>query len=68
MTLSSQPNEAEQEAMLWQARLSSDLITEQQKKEFQSWLAQREGNRLAWQEVNAFWQGLDSLSEADINA
>ncbi|WP_225615793.1 FecR family protein [Methylomonas albis] len=62
----SELHQAEQEALLWQARLSSDLITHNQRAEFQQWLTKSPENRAAWQDVNAFWTGLDSLTPADI--
>ncbi|MDI1276557.1 FecR family protein [Methylobacter sp.] len=54
------------QAAYWQAQLSSDLVTEQHLREFELWLDDRPENKIAWQEVNAFWAGLDSLTEADI--
>jgi transmembrane sensor len=54
------------QAAYWQAQLSSDLVTEQHRREFERWLNERPENQIAWQEVNAFWAGLDSLTEADI--
>jgi transmembrane sensor len=62
----SELHQAEQEALLWQARLSSDLITHNQRAEFQQWLTKSPENRAAWHDVNAFWTGLDSLTPADI--
>jgi ferric-dicitrate binding protein FerR (iron transport regulator) len=44
------------QAAYWQARLSSDLVTEQHRREFEVWLDERPENKLAWQ-VNAFWAG-----------
>jgi transmembrane sensor len=58
---------ATQAAYYWQAQLSSDLVTEQHRREFESWLDERPENQIAWQEVNAFWTGLDDLTEADIS-
>lgn len=54
------------QAAYWQAQLSSDLVTEQHRREFELWLDERPENKIAWQEVNAFWAGLDCLTEADI--
>lgn len=55
------------QAAYWQAQLSSDLVTEQHLREFELWLNERPENKIAWQEVNAFWAGLDCLTEADIS-
>lgn len=60
-------NDAHTQAAVWQAKLSSDLLTTQQQEEFASWLTQSEENRRAWQELNAFWEQLDSLSAEDIS-
>jgi len=54
------------QATYWQAQLSSDMVTEQHRREFELWLDERPENKMAWREVNAFWAGLDSLTEADI--
>lgn len=59
-------HQAEQQAILWQARLSSDLISDSQRAEFQQWLAESPENRAAWQDINAFWTGLDKLAPADL--
>lgn len=59
-------NDAISEAAMWQAQLSSDLVTDQQHYEFAQWLDQNQKNKIAWKEVNSFWNGLDGLSEADI--
>ena len=67
MIESNQQDKTATQAAYWQARLSSDLVTEQHRREFEVWLAERPENKLAWQEVNAFWAGLDSLTEADIS-
>lgn len=67
MTLSQQAHEAAKQAAVWRARLSSDLITETGKREFKRWLAARPENRKAWREINAFWLGLDAVSEAEIS-
>lgn len=66
MAESNRLNVTTQQAAYWQARLSSDLATEQQRREFESWLNERPENKAAWQEINAFWIGLDGLTEADI--
>ncbi len=67
MIESHQQDETATQAAYWQAQLSSDLVTEQHRREFEIWLDQRPENKIAWQEVNAFWAGLDSLTEADIS-
>jgi len=59
-------NDVNAQAALWQAKLSSDLLTAEQEQAFSDWLAQSDEHAKAWQEVNAFWQQLDTLSEADI--
>ncbi|WP_445372145.1 FecR family protein [Methylomonas sp. HW2-6] len=56
---------AEQQAMEWQARLSSDLADAAVHQAFQAWLAQASENRQAWRDVNDFWRGLDQLPLAD---
>jgi transmembrane sensor len=67
MSESNQQDKTAMQAAYWQAQLSSDLVTEQHRREFEAWLDERPENKLAWQEVNAFWAGLDSLTEADIS-
>jgi transmembrane sensor len=64
---SNQQDKTATQAAYWQAQLSSDLVTEQHRREFELWLDERPENKIAWQEVNAFWAGLDSLTEADIS-
>jgi len=66
MSESNQQSKTATQAAYWQAQLSSDRVTEQHRREFELWLNERLENRMAWQEVNAFWAGLDSLTEADI--
>lgn len=66
MPESNRQNKTAMQAAYWQAQLSSDLVTEQQRREFEVWLNERPENKRAWQEINAFWLGLDSLTEADI--
>lgn len=61
-----QQNQPEQQAMLWQARLSSDLIDAQQLREFDVWLAATQENRQAWEAINRFWVGLDNVTLDDI--
>ena len=60
--------QAEQQAIYWQARLSSDLIGDQQRREFEDWLAECSENAKAWREINDFWTGLDHLTLANIGA
>ncbi|OQK17913.1 hypothetical protein AU255_08645 [Methyloprofundus sedimenti] len=66
MKQSIQENDVNAQAALWQAKLSSDLLTAEQQQEFEDWLGQSKAHSQAWQEVHAFWQQLDTLSEADI--
>ncbi len=66
MIESKQQDKTSTQAAHWQAQLSSDLVTEQRRREFEIWLNERPENKIAWQEINAFWAGLDSLTEADI--
>lgn len=53
--------------MEWQARLSSDLIDDNQRREFEEWLAASPEHAAAWRAVNDFWTGLDAVSFEDIN-
>jgi transmembrane sensor len=62
-----QQTSAEQQAIWWQARLSSDLLDDRQRREFQAWLAESPEHADAWQAINSFWTGLDSLTLADIS-
>jgi transmembrane sensor len=65
-----EPNQQDKtatQAAYWQAQLSSDLVTAQHRREFERWLNERPEHKIAWQEVNAFWAGLDYLTEADIS-
>ncbi len=66
MIESNQQDTTATQATYWQAQLSSDLVTKQHRREFELWLEERPENKIAWQEVNAFWAGLDGLTEADI--
>jgi len=59
-------NDVNAQAAWWQAKLSSDLLTAEQQQEFEDWLAQSDAHVQAWQEVNSFWQQLDTLNEADM--
>lgn len=59
-------HQAEQQAMQWQARLSSDLLVENQRRAFEDWLAERPENAMAWRSVNDFWIGLDALTLDDV--
>jgi transmembrane sensor len=63
-----QPNLAqiEQQAMLWQARLSSDLCPEADRIEFQQWLQQSPAHQKAWQDINQFWSSLDTINLDDL--
>jgi len=61
-------HQAEQQAILWQAKLSSDLLSDRKRREFEDWLAECPENAVAWQAVNSFWTGLDGLTLADIGA
>ena len=67
MAESNRQNNTATQAAYWQAQLSSDLATEQHRREFELWLNERPEHKIAWHEVNAFWAGLDSLTEADIS-
>ena len=67
MIESNQQDTTATQAAYWQAQLSSDLVTEQRRREFELWLDERPENKIVWQEVNAFWAGLDYLTEADIS-
>ena len=60
-------NDTDTQAAFWQATLNSDLLTMQQYREFELWLAESEENRNAWKALDTFWNELDGLSEADIN-
>jgi transmembrane sensor len=66
MIESKQQDKTATQAAYWQAQLSSDLVTEQHRREFEIWLDERPENKIAWQEVNVFWAGLNCLTEADI--
>ncbi|MCQ8130846.1 FecR family protein [Methylomonas rivi] len=62
-----QPHSAEQQAMQWQAILSSDLLSDSQRRAFEIWLAENQEHAAAWQSINTFWTGLDELTLADIS-
>jgi transmembrane sensor len=66
MPESNQPNITATQAAYWRAQLSSDLVTDQHRREFEIWLSERPENKAAWLEINAFWSGLDNLTEADV--
>lgn len=63
-----QPNFAqlEQQAMLWQARLSSDMCPEADRIEFAQWLQQSPAHQKAWQDINQFWNSLDTINPDDL--
>jgi transmembrane sensor len=67
MPESNRQNTTATQAAYWQAQLSSDLVTEQHRRDFEIWLAERPENKIAWLEINTFWAGLDSLTEADMS-
>ncbi|MEQ1635531.1 MAG: FecR family protein [Methylococcales bacterium] len=62
----SMQEQAAMQAAYWRAQLSSDLLTQQQQREFEIWLADRPENQQAWLEIERFWSALDSLTEADV--
>jgi transmembrane sensor len=62
-----QQTSAEQQAIWWQARLSSDLLGDRQRREFDAWLAECPEHADAWQAISSFWTGLDSLTLEDIS-
>jgi transmembrane sensor len=66
MPESNQPNITATQAAYWRAQLSSDLVTDQHRREFEIWLNERPENKAAWLEINAFWTGLDKLTVADV--
>lgn len=51
----------EQQAALWRAKLSSDQVTAQHRREFAVWLATSAEHKVAWDKVDHFWQALDQL-------
>lgn len=54
-------SQAEQQALYWQAKLSSDLLSDADHCEFQLWLADGQQNAAAWESVNGFWTELDGI-------
>ena len=66
MPESKQANITATQAAYWRAQLSSDLVTDRHRREFEVWLSERPENKAAWLEINAFWYGLDNLTEADV--
>ena len=48
-------------AVSWMTRLQSDACTNQDRHDFEAWLAQSEAHRTALSEVAAFWEGLSRL-------
>ena len=66
MPESNQANITATQAAYWRAQLSSDLVTDRHRREFEVWLSERPENKAAWLEINAFWYGLDNLTEADV--
>lgn len=53
--------------MQWQAILGSDLLSDNRRREFEAWLAEKPEHAAAWQSINDFWTGLDELTLADIS-
>lgn len=53
--------------MQWQAILGSDLLSDNQRRAFEIWLAEKPEHAAAWQSINDFWTGLDELTLADIS-
>lgn len=58
--------QAEREAIAWQARLSSDLLADEQRLAFDAWLTANPEHRAAWRAINDFWSGLDLVDPADL--
>ena len=48
-------------AINWVTRLHSGECTDQERQEFETWLAENEAHRVAYHEVAAFWQGLSQI-------
>ncbi len=48
-------------AIFWVTRLNSGDCTDQERQDFEAWLAQSEAHRAAHHEVAAFWAGLSQI-------
>ncbi|MDP1664311.1 MAG: FecR family protein [Methylobacter sp.] len=48
-------------AVFWVTRLHSGDCTDQERHDFEVWLAQSEAHRIAHQDVAAFWEGLSRI-------
>jgi len=48
-------------AIFWVTRLHSGDCTDQERQDFEAWLAQSETHRTAHKEVEAFWNGLSQI-------
>jgi transmembrane sensor len=48
-------------AIFWVTRLHSGDCTDQERQDFEAWLAQSEAHRAAHQEVEVFWNGLSQI-------
>ncbi|MDO9048402.1 MAG: FecR family protein [Methylobacter sp.] len=48
-------------AVFWVTRLHSGDCTDEERHDFEAWLAQSEAHRIAHQEVAAFWEGLSQI-------
>jgi len=50
-----------EQAVSWVTRLHSGDCTDQERRDFEAWLAQSEAHRAAHREVEAFWNGLSRI-------
>ena len=48
-------------AIFWVTRLQSDVCTDQDRHDFEAWLAQSDAHRSAYQQVIVFWTGLTQI-------
>lgn len=59
-------SQLEQQAILWQARLSSDRCPESDRVAFEQWLQLSPSHRQAWQNISQFWTSLDYINPDDL--
>ena len=52
---------AHEHAIFWVTRLNSDTCTDQDRQDFEAWLAESDVHQNAYQQVTVFWTGLSQI-------
>ena len=57
------PDEITEQAAQWITRLDSETVTDQDRRDFSSWLDNKPMNRWAFEELSEMWARLETLGE-----